>query len=448
MKDIQAALLSSCKDTFSDDSVNFICKDGVVSCDRTVLILLGKFWKNIFISSNSDTDVVLTPDYSSTFIKNYIHSSIYSDYSIKDTDEGEVKGILTSDAGGTKSLDIGMIDLEEGVFETKDVDDKRLEINMTDEKKGVCLENNKENVIDDSKLLISSLVDEFVNILCEVCVEVLETEDPNILYFISPEEQKKIKVNCTENHIRNTKISRKTKKIILNFNPCFNTFKVKESTSCNICLKTFSKPAHCRVHMRHAHSEENKFGCNQCERKFKSKKGLDTHLKTSHENESKNPFICSACGHVFLEKRSLIRHCNTNCTATKSSSESKVKNQSDLKSRVYNSKRMRECTKCDFKTARNDKLLRHEREVHQIFDMELEAIKDTFDEGEKSFYKCPNCKKTLTTSEEVGKHVVNKVCLLTCNVCEKKFTRKENLKRHLMKIHQMEVGVSLDKKEQ
>ena len=196
--------------------------------------------------------------------------------------------------------------------------------------------------------------------------------------------------------------------------------------------------------MSHAHSEENKFKCDKCERKFKSEKGLHIHLKTSHENESKNPFICSECGHVFLERRSLIRHCNTNCTGTKSTSEPMVK--SDVVSQVYKKEIMRECTKCDFKTTRNDRLLRHEREVHKIFDMELEAIKNTFDEEEKSSYKCPNCKKTLTTSEKVGKHVVNKVCLLTCNVCAKTFSRKENLKRHLKKIHKMEVGVSLEKK--
>ena len=79
--------------------------------------------------------------------------------------------------------------------------------------------------------------------------------------------------------------------------------------------------------------------------------------------------------------------------------------------------------------------------------MELETIRNTFDNGEKSSYKCPNCQKTIITSEEVQKHVVNKVCLLTCNVCEKTFTRNDNLKIHLIKIHKIEFGVSLEKKD-
>ena len=58
-----------------------------------------------------------------------------------------------------------------------------------------------------------------------------------------------------------------------------------------------------------------------------------------------------------------------------------------------------------------------------------------------------HCQKTLITSEEVQKHVVNKVCLLTCNVCGKTFTRNDNLKRHQIKIHKIEVGVSLEKKD-
>ena len=477
--DIQAALLSSCKEEFSDNSVNFICKDGVVSCDRTVLILVSKTWQNIFLSSNTETEVVLTPDYCVNFIKSYIYSCIDSDYSASVKGSYEDEGFETSDADGKSSLEINMRDQEEGVcleknmepcysvkddedngLETRDEDCRKTpEINMRDKEEGVCLEKNTEDCRTDhienhSKHLISSLVDEFVNILCEICVEdeVLESEDPNIRYFLAPRVNNnkcpKVKCQfhaspnhqllCPDSYIRNMQIYRKTKKIILKLNPYIDTFRVEESTTCNICLKRFSKPAHCRVHMKHAHSEEDKFRCDKCEMTFKSEKGLNTHLKTSHENESKNPFICSICGHVFLEKRSLVRHSKTNCTATK---KTMLKNQSERVSRVY------KCTKCDFKTARNDTLLRHEREIHYTFDMELKAIKNTFEKGKKSLYKCPNCKKTITTSEEVQKHIVRKVCLLTCNVCEKTFTRKETLKRHMKNIHKMEVGVSLEKKD-
>ena len=193
--DIQAALLSSCKEEFSDNSVNFICKDGVVSCDRTVLILVSKTWQNIFLSSNTETDVVLTPDYCVNFIKSYIYSCIDSDYSASVKGSYEDEGFETSDADGKSSLEINMRDHEEGVcleknmepcysvkddedngLETRDEDCRKTpEINMRDKEEGVCLEKNTEDCRTDhienhSKRLISSLVDEFVNILCEIYV--------------------------------------------------------------------------------------------------------------------------------------------------------------------------------------------------------------------------------------------------------------------------------------
>ena len=74
--------------------------------------------------------------------------------------------------------------------------------------------------------------------------------------------------------------------------------------------------------------------------------------------------------------------------------------------------------------------------------MELKANKNKFEKGKKSLYKCPNCQKTLKTSDEVQMHIVRKVCLLTCNVCEKTFTRKENLKRHMNKHCEVLVSCS------
>ena len=244
-------------------------------------------------------------------------------------------------------------------------------------------------------------------------------------------------------------------------NPCVDTFKVKGKASCNICLKQFSRPSACREHIKNAHCGEYRFKCDKCNKKFQSEKGLHTHLESSHENESKDPFICSTCGHVFLYRRSLIRHCKAKQHAyPKSSSKTKQfkwgsKNgieckicgvmissyAIDIHMRYHHGDeetREYKCTECEYKTVRKDKLLRHEREVHLTFNMEVQAIKKSFETEKKSVYQCPHCKKILKTLEEVDNHVLGKICLLTCNVCEKTFTRKENLNRHLKKIHNME----------
>ena len=92
------------------------------------------------------------------------------------------------------------------------------------------------------------------------------------------------------------------------------------------------------------------------------------------------------------------------------------------------------CKKCEFETNRNDTLLRHYRERHNSFRTDFNAIKATFKDGVSS-YQCPDCKKILTTAAEVEDHLVGKICSLTCNICNKIFSRKHNLKQHKRKIH-------------
>ena len=94
------------------------------------------------------------------------------------------------------------------------------------------------------------------------------------------------------------------------------------------------------------------------------------------------------------------------------------------------------CSKCDYITNRKDTLKRHKREVHQTYCTDLDAIKETFNEG-ISTYHCPDCKEILRTIIEIENHVVGKICSLTCNICEKKFSRKHNLKQHMKRIHQV-----------
>ena len=75
------------------------------------------------------------------------------------------------------------------------------------------------------------------------------------------------------------------------------------------------------------------------------------------------------------------------------------------------------------------------KEVHQKYNSQLSAITDTFKEGSSS-YQCTDCKEILKTEKEIEKHLVQKICSLTCNICKKTFSRKHNLKQHMKKIHQ------------
>ena len=54
-KDIKMSLHSSCRDKVVKNSVNIMCKDGVVSCDPTVLASVSKIWRNILMTTDEDT---------------------------------------------------------------------------------------------------------------------------------------------------------------------------------------------------------------------------------------------------------------------------------------------------------------------------------------------------------------------------------------------------------
>ena len=70
------SLQNSCRDTVFKNSVNFICKDGVVSCDPTVLASVSQIWRNILMTTDEDTKYILAPDYTLKFMKSYLLSQL------------------------------------------------------------------------------------------------------------------------------------------------------------------------------------------------------------------------------------------------------------------------------------------------------------------------------------------------------------------------------------
>ena len=91
-----------------------------------------------------------------------------------------------------------------------------------------------------------------------------------------------------------------------------------------------------------------------------------------------------------------------------------------------------ECSECDFKTSRKDSLARHKRLKHNIYKKEFKAIKNYL--KEKSKWTCSKCSQSFTSLEEIENHVITCKQII-CKICDKKFTLKINLKRHMEKKH-------------
>ena len=87
--------------------------------------------------------------------------------------------------------------------------------------------------------------------------------------------------------------------------------KNKESRhSCKYCLKFFVRKATLDRHIINIHSRKEQFGCSKCDKKFSSKDGLQSHLKSHKEDFSnQNPCPHPQCGKVYKNESDLFKHC-------------------------------------------------------------------------------------------------------------------------------------------
>ena len=75
---------------------------------------------------------------------------------------------------------------------------------------------------------------------------------------------------------------------------------------CKTCGKLIPKKNFARH--RKSHSEEKKFSCYQCAKKFQRKDRLDCHLKTHRKPED---IQCKYCSHVLHSSSALTKHIKT-----------------------------------------------------------------------------------------------------------------------------------------
>ena len=352
VENIQRTLLSSIKKQERQYSVNFCCKDGILSCNKLVLAFSNDYWRDLLTSNESDTISILAPDYSTDYIEAFLHCCIL---------------------GGKNECKVNFY--------------------------------KKSNVAEDEK------------------------------------EESVVKNNCRNTAQTQNNSVKNSKQI--------TKFKVARKNHCPYCLKEFSY-GYLKHHISNVHPDkaenEQEYQCEKCNEKFKSKGGLKAHIENTHNN--KDPHICQTCQSVYLNKTHLIRHCKVEghkfpkgVPPPKNYIKCKFcnKNISDdfidihIQVRHPNGNDQFKCDECNFSTKRKDSLQRHRRLVHQLFNRDVGAVAKTWTEGKE--YKCVLCKKLLTTEDDISDHLIFEICKLTCNICDKKFTLKSSLDRHVKKFH-------------
>ena len=181
--------------------------------------------------------------------------------------------------------------------------------------------------------------------------------------------------------------------------------------TCPKCFKIFFNKKTMKRHLRTQHLNLDRLECNDCSKTFASKAAVNYHVRKCHTSNSR--YGCTNCDETFVNYTALKEHLK----------EHKRYSQHD-------------CDKCTLSFKSSSNLNRHISEEHNI--VKINTSKKTV----KSYpYKCDKCnfftkRKHYFEQHKIYVHSPESVELLPCEVCEKKFKYKQNLKKHMNKYHE------------
>jgi KRAB domain-containing zinc finger protein len=199
------------------------------------------------------------------------------------------------------------------------------------------------------------------------------------------------------------------------------------------------------VRHEQTHSKDTPYACDKCDYKTKTDYSLKAH--SFYHQDPK--FLCDKCDYKSCSSGNLHSH--------KIAKHSTLKHECEQCGKLFNYKRHLSrhqanhedgnmpCNECDKKFYRKDKLNDHLRYVHQKPAIEATKLVSEFadppllqitkENNENTFrnHSCAQCPKTFTCSKHLSRHKnsVHSAVELTCQFCQKTFSRKDKLNVHM-----------------
>lgn len=207
--------------------------------------------------------------------------------------------------------------------------------------------------------------------------------------------------------------------------------KSEHSYRCDLCDKVFSMRSSLEAHIRYAHSKNlGSIKCTECNKSV-SMHYYKNHLKL-HEPKS---FQCNICGKQFPREDNMLGH----------------------KKRIHDMERNEKCDQCDYSAFKKYELKKHQVKVHTVQERSFKCghceqdftcannlKRHKFNVHEKwKHHKCDHCEALFRSPGRLKEHIDAKHIPSTlktkdikCDICHKKFDKKDNLRTHKYFIHE------------
>ncbi|GLV45260.1 uncharacterized protein CBL_05360 [Carabus blaptoides fortunei] len=256
------------------------------------------------------------------------------------------------------------------------------------------------------------------NVLCNTCGEFLPS-----LRELNIHNKKVHKIRMT-NQIHRCKICSETFRTTVKY---VEHLKI-HPLECNICGKNFYKMANLQLHLKR-HMGVRPYKCDICSKAFLTKQKLGEHHNV---HTGKAPIKCKLCNETFRRYSNLIQHRNRHHLNVKKKLKDFVcpcgevfhsKNKFNWHKEIHEAK-PKSCRYCYEKFIHMASLTRHIRRAHN-----QRYVPDITRDSEN--VECTICKGVyLKSSLEAHLYTHTGKKQHSCQICNKEFTTKWNLKLH------------------